>query len=73
MNQQEIFNHINITRDPNYYESDMYWSEWVSPNEIVKFRLFAGYYKINLSDNEGDFLKILKYQYNIWYVVRIYC
>ena len=53
MNQQEIFNHINITRDPNYYESPYYWSEWIAPNEIIKFQLFAGYYKINLTDNEG--------------------
>ncbi|MFX1569823.1 MAG: hypothetical protein ACFFCV_15835 [Promethearchaeota archaeon] len=53
MNQQELFNHINITRDPNYYESPYSWSEWIAPNEIIKFNLFAGYYKINLTDNEG--------------------
>ncbi|MFW9971345.1 MAG: hypothetical protein ACFFDF_14220, partial [Candidatus Odinarchaeota archaeon] len=53
MNQQELFNHINITRDPAYYESEYYWSEWIAPGEIIKFNLFAGYYKINLTDIEG--------------------
>jgi len=53
MNQQELFNHINITRDPNYYESSYSWSEWVAPGEIISFKLFPGYYKINLTDNEG--------------------
>lgn len=53
MNQQESFNHINITRDPNYYESPYFWSEWIAPNEIIEFRLFSGYYKINLTDNEN--------------------
>ncbi len=54
MNQQENFNHINITRDPNYYESEYFWSEWIAPGEIIKFSLFAGYYKINLTDTEHD-------------------
>jgi len=54
MNQQEIFNWINITRDPNYYESEMYWSEWIAPGEIIDFKMFAGYYKINLTDNENS-------------------
>jgi len=54
MNQQENFNHINITRDPNYYESEYSWSEWIAPGEIIKFQLFAGYYKINLTDTEHD-------------------
>ena len=54
MNQQEIFNWINITRDPLYYESEMYWSEWIAPTEIIEFKLFAGYYKINLTDNENS-------------------
>lgn len=61
MNQQEIFNHINITRDPNYYESPFSWSEWVAPNEIIKFRLFPGYYKINLTDNEGSSYSFYEY------------
>ncbi len=54
MNQQLCFNHINITRDPNYYESSMYWSKWLVPSEIIEFNLFAGYYKINLSSNENE-------------------
>jgi len=54
MNQQENFNHINITRDPNYYESEYSWSEWIAPGEIIRFNLFAGYYKINLTDTEHD-------------------
>ncbi len=53
MNQQEVFNWINITRDPNYYESEYYWSEWIAPNEIIEFNLFSGYYKINLTDYEN--------------------
>ena len=53
MNLQLSFNFINITRDPNYYESSYYWSEWIAPYEVIKFRLFAGYYKINLSNNEA--------------------
>lgn len=64
MNQQEIFNHINITRDPNYYESPFSWSEWVAPNEIIKFRLFPGYYKINLTDNEGGSSSFYEYTLN---------
>lgn len=61
MNQQELFNHINITRDPNYYESPYYWSEWVAPGEIIKFNLFTGYYKINLTDNEGGSYSFYEY------------
>ncbi|GAG57021.1 unnamed protein product, partial [marine sediment metagenome] len=53
MSQQLCFNHINITRDPNYYESSYYWSEWIAPSEIIEFNLFAGYYKINLTNNEA--------------------
>ncbi len=64
MNQQEQFNHINITRDPNYYESGYYWSEWIAPNEIIKFRLFPGYYKINLTDNEGGSYSFYEYTLN---------
>jgi len=54
MNQQENFNHINITRDPNYYESEYFWSEWIAPGEIIDFKLFAGHYVINLSDEENS-------------------
>ncbi|KKM62776.1 hypothetical protein LCGC14_1518240, partial [marine sediment metagenome] len=61
MNQQEVFNHINITRDPVHYTSDYYWSEWVAPNEIIEFKLFAGYYKINLTDNEGSSYSFYEY------------
>jgi len=64
MNQQEIFNWINITRDPNYYESEMYWSEWIAPTEIIEFKLFAGYYKINLSDNENSGSSYYSYTLN---------
>ena len=64
MNQQQNFNHININRDPNYYESGYSWSEWVAPNEIVKFNLFPGYYKINLTDNEGGSYSFYAYTLN---------
>jgi len=64
MNQQEMFNHINIARDPNYYESEYSWSEWIAPNEIVKFQLFAGYYKINLTDTEHDTYSYYSYTLN---------
>ncbi|KKM81852.1 hypothetical protein LCGC14_1325600, partial [marine sediment metagenome] len=64
MNQQGVFNHINITRDPNYYESSYYWSEWIAPNEIIKFRLFPGYYKIRLTDNEGSSFSFYSYTLN---------
>ncbi len=64
MNQQEVFNHINITRDPNYYESPFYWSEWVAPSEIIEFTLFAGYYKINLTDNENSAYSFYEYTLN---------
>ncbi len=60
-NQQELFNHINITRDPNYYESNYYWSEWIAPSEIIEFTLFAGYYKINLTDNENSASSLYEY------------
>jgi len=53
-NQQEEFNHINITRDPNYYESEFSWSEWIAPTEIIDFHLFPGYYKINLTNVEDE-------------------
>jgi hypothetical protein len=64
MNQQENFNWINITRDPNYYESSMYWSEWIAPTEIIEFTLFAGYYKINLTDNENSGSSYYSYTLN---------
>jgi len=63
-NQQELFNHINITRDPNYYESGYSWSEWVAPTEIIEFTLFAGYYKINLTDNENSGSSYYSYTLN---------
>jgi len=63
-NQQEVFNHINITRDPNYYESGYYWSEWIAPGEIIDFKLFAGYYKINLTDNENSGSSYYSYTLN---------
>lgn len=63
-NQQELFNHINITLDPNYYESGYSWSEWVAPTEIIEFTLFAGYYKINLTDNENSGSSYYSYTLN---------
>ncbi len=64
MNQQEVFNHINITRNPVYYESPFYWSEWIAPSEIIEFTLFAGYYKINLTDNENSAYSFYEYTLN---------
>jgi len=64
-NQQEVFNWVNITRDPNYYESSMYfWSEWVAPSEIIEFKLFAGYYKINLTNEEQGSSSLYSYTLN---------
>jgi len=61
MSQQLCFNHINITRDPNYYESPYCWSEWIAPSEIIPFTLFAGYYKINLTNNEAGTSSLYAY------------
>ncbi|MBA7498735.1 hypothetical protein ES704_01472 [subsurface metagenome] len=63
-NQQEIFNWINITRDPNYYESEMYWSEWIAPTEIIEFKLFAGKYVINLTNYENGGSSSYEYTLN---------
>lgn len=63
-NQQENFNWINITRDPNYYESEMYWSEWIAPTEIIEFKLFAGKYVINLTNYENGGSSSYEYTLN---------
>jgi len=63
-NQQEMFNWINITRDPNYYDSEDYWSEWLAPNEISDYRLFEGYYKINVTSNEYGSSSVYSYTLN---------
>ena len=64
MSQQLCFNHINITRDPIHYESEMYWSEWIAPSEIIDFRLFAGYYVINVTNNENGGGTVYDYTLN---------
>jgi len=64
MNQQGLFNHVNITRDSNYYESPYSWSEWIAPGELIKFGLFAGYYKINLTDYEHSTYSYYAYTLN---------
>jgi hypothetical protein len=53
-NQQEMYNFVNITRDPNYYEVHNYWSEWLVPGELVEFKLHSGYYKINITNREDS-------------------
>lgn len=53
-NQQELFNFVNVTRDPNYYDTSEYWSEWLAPNEIAEFRLSEGHYKIEIQSNENS-------------------
>ncbi len=53
-NQQEIFNYVNVTRDPNYYDTTESWSEWIAPGEIIEYKLFQGYYKVNITDNENS-------------------
>jgi hypothetical protein len=60
-NQQEVFNYVNVTRDPNYYDTSEYWSEWLAPGEIGEFRLFEGYYKIEIESNENS--TNLEYEY----------
>ena len=64
MSQQLDFNHINITRDPVHYESEMYWSEWIAPGDIIEFRLFAGYYVINITNVEDGSFSIYDYTLN---------
>ena len=54
MNLQLCFNHINITRDPDYYSSSYYWSEWIAPGQVTEYFLFAGYYKMNISSKENE-------------------
>lgn len=63
-NLQEQFNHINITRDLIYYDSEEFWSEWVAPSEIIEFNLFQGYYRINLTDEEQDTYSAYAYTLN---------
>lgn len=52
-NQQEVFNHVNITENPI---TSMYWSEWLAPGEITEYRLLSGNYIVNITTNEegGD-------------------
>lgn len=53
-NQQQCYNWINVSRDPNYYTSNQYWSEWLYPGECGEYKLFGGYYKIALQSNENN-------------------
>ncbi len=52
MSLQLNFNHINITRNPDYYTSSYYWSEWLGPRETAEYFLFPGYYVINITNYE---------------------
>jgi len=63
-NQQEVFNWVNLTRDPNYDQSDEYWSEWISPGEIIHFRIPSGYWKLNVTSNEFDSSAVYDYTLN---------
>ncbi|MHA1251445.1 MAG: CBM96 family carbohydrate-binding protein, partial [Candidatus Helarchaeota archaeon] len=63
-NMQENFNYINITRDPNYYTSSYSWTEWIAPGEIIEFKLFAGHYKVDITDNENGGNAIYSYTLN---------
>ncbi|WP_371801762.1 hypothetical protein [Candidatus Lokiarchaeum ossiferum] len=62
-NQQEVFNYVNITRDPNYYDSSDEWTEWIAPMEIIDFKLMAGYYKVAIESNEDSI--DLEYAYTL--------
>ncbi|MHA1502432.1 MAG: hypothetical protein ACTSSB_11330 [Candidatus Heimdallarchaeota archaeon] len=62
--QQLVFNHINISRNPAYYQSSMYWSEWIAPSEIIDFRLFSGYYTINITNAEDSSYSLYDYTLN---------
>ncbi len=64
MNLQLIFNHINITRDPNWYESEMSWSEWIAPREVIDFRLFGGNYTVNLTNYEDGGFTVYEFMLN---------
>ena len=64
MNLQLIFNHINITRDPNWYESEMSWSEWIAPREVIDFRLFGGNYTVNLTNYEDGGFTVYEFTLN---------
>ncbi|WP_457556441.1 hypothetical protein [Candidatus Harpocratesius sp.] len=63
-NQQEVFNFVNITRDPNYYGTFEYWSEWLAPGEIAEYKLLAGYYVVEIESNENSSSLQLSYTLN---------
>lgn len=53
MSLQLLFNHVNITRDTDHYGANpYYWSTWLAPRETVEFKLFAGYYTVNITNFE---------------------
>jgi hypothetical protein len=64
-NQQTSFLHYNITRDPTYYPgSTVFWSEWLSPNEVGKNVLYPDYYRIVLMKNETGTPEYVTYALN---------
>jgi hypothetical protein len=63
-NQQEMYNFVNVTRDPNYYPINNYWSEWLVPGELVEFKLHSGNYRINLTNREDDTSSTYAYTLN---------
>ncbi len=63
-NQQEVYNYVNITKDPLYYDNDNYWSQWIAPNEIIDYQLYSGYYVVNVSNNEESSFAAYSYTLN---------
>jgi hypothetical protein len=64
-NQQSAFMHYNLTLDPNYYPSaTVFWSEWLSPNEIGENALYPDRYKLTLMHNETGTPQYASYELN---------
>jgi hypothetical protein len=62
-NQQSKFIYSNVTFDPNYplEYCNQYWSEWFAPNEIGKYFLSPGHYRINITEYETNTSTVYAY------------
>ena len=64
-NQQSAFLHYNVTLDPNYYPTaNVFWSEWLAPNEVASNFLYPDHYKITLMHNETGTAQYVSYELN---------
>jgi hypothetical protein len=63
-NMCEKFTYVNVTRDPNFYPLDtQFWSEWVAPSEIIEYRLFADYYRVEITNFENSSSQYYSYTF----------